>query len=57
MKILDPIIEKRNLEMVKMKEEGYSINQIGKFFNLTKQNISYTLKLMRGEKRIRTPKN
>jgi hypothetical protein len=42
-KFVDPIIEKRDAEMVKMKEEGYSIIQIGKYFNLTKQRVSKIL--------------
>lgn len=45
--LVDPIIEKRNQEMVKMKAEGWSINQIGKYFNLTKQSISKTLQKMK----------
>lgn len=44
--LVDPIIEKRNQEMARMKVEGYSLAQIGKYFNLTKQSISKTLKKM-----------
>jgi len=44
--LVDPIIEKRNQEMARMKAEGYSLAQIGKYFNLTKQSISKTLQKM-----------
>ena len=48
---IDPIIEKRDEDMERMKNEGYSIIQIGKYFNLTKQRISKILIERRADKK------
>lgn len=40
---VDPMIEKRDSDMESMKKEGYTVTQIGKYFNLTKQRVSKIL--------------